>query len=109
MYKPDEKDWKVVRYIADHPGSSKADVVKVMKEEASRITILNRLGTLEAEDYIVLRKDKPNSQIYRIFVNANNLLVTETSALEHFKKVFSELEILVRKQEEKRRARNIMA
>lgn len=50
-----------MRYIADHPGSSKADVVKVMKEEASRITILNRLGTLEAEDYIVLRKDKPNS------------------------------------------------
>ena len=101
MYKPDEKDWKIVHYIADHPGCSKADVVKMMKEENSRITILNRLDTLDAEGYIVPKKDKPNSQIYKIFVNANNLLVTESRALEQFKKVFSELlEILEKKRDE---------
>jgi hypothetical protein len=101
LYKPDEKDWKIVHYIADHPGCSKADVVKMMKEENSRITILNRLDTLDAEGYIVPKKDKPNSQIYKIFVNANNLLVTESRALEQFKKVFSELlEILEKKRDE---------
>src|SRR5215831_1020572 len=101
MYKPDEKDLKIVNYIADHPGCSKEQVVRVMKEENSRITVLNRLYTLNMDDYIVLRKDKPNSQIYKIFVNTNNLLVTETSALEHFKKVFLEfLEMLDKRKDE---------
>jgi hypothetical protein len=101
MHKPDEKDLKIVNYIAHHPGCSKEDVVRMMKEENSRITVLNRLHTLNTNRYIVFRKDKPNSQIYKMYVDANNLLVTETTALEHFKKVFSEfLEILVKKRDE---------
>jgi hypothetical protein len=101
LYKPDEKDWKIVHYIGDHPGCSKAAIVKMIEEEASRITVLNRLERLEAEEYIVARKDKPNSQIYKLFVNANNLLVTEIRELERFKKVFSELlEILDKRKDE---------
>lgn len=87
--------------MADNPGCSKAAVVRGFIKEASRITVLNRLDTLEVEDYIVTRKDKPNSQIYKIFLNENNLLVTETADLEHFKKVFSEmLETLVTRSDQ---------
>jgi DNA-binding Lrp family transcriptional regulator len=101
MYKLDEKDMKIVNYIADHPGCSKEDVVRMMKEENSRVTVLNRLRMLSKDGYIVSRKDRPNSQIYKLFVNADSLLVTETRDLEHFKKVFSEfLEILDKKREE---------
>jgi hypothetical protein len=101
MHKPDEKDLKIVNYIANHPGCSKEDVVRMMKEENSRMTVLNRLHTLNTNRYIVFRKDKPISQIYKMYVNANNLLVSETTALEHFKKVFSEfLEILVKKRDQ---------
>jgi len=101
MHRPDEKDLKIVNYIADHPGCSKEDVVRMMKEECSRITVLNRLYTLNENGYIVFRKDKPNSQIYKMYVDTNNLLVTETTALEHFKRVFSEfLEILVKKRDQ---------
>jgi hypothetical protein len=101
MHKPDEKDLKIVNYIANQPGCSKEDVVRMMKEENSRITVLNRLHTLNTNGYIVFRKDKPNSQIYKMYVDTNNLLVTETTALEHFKKVFLEfLEILVKKGDE---------
>src|SRR5215469_10451618 len=100
MYKLDGKDLKIVDYIADHPGCSKEEVVRMMKEENSRITVLKRLDMLEKEGYIVPRKDKPNSQIYKIYVPANNLLVTETKKLERFKKAFSEfLEILYKKRE----------
>src|SRR5215472_13110814 len=95
MHKPDEKDLKIVNHIADHPGCSKEDIVRMMKEENSRITVLNRLYTLNENGYIVFRKDKPNSQVYKMYVDTNNLLVAETTELEHFKKVFSEfLEIL---------------
>jgi hypothetical protein len=101
MHKPDEKDLKIVNYIANQPGCSKEDVVRMMKEENSRITVLNRLYTLNTNGYIVFRKDKPNSQIYKMYVDRNNLLVAETTALEHFKKVFSEfLEILVKKRDQ---------
>ncbi len=72
-----------------------------MEPEASRVTVLNRLAGLEAEDFIVAKKDKPNSQIYKMFINANNLLVAETHDLEYFQKVFSQLlGILDKKRDE---------
>ena len=72
-----------------------------MEEDASRITVLNRLYRLEAEAFIVARKDKPNSQIYKLFINVNNLVVAETRDLEYFQKVFSELlGILDKKRDE---------
>ena len=89
MYKPDEKDWKILRYIENHPGCSKSAIEKMMEEDASRITIRNRLHRLEEEAFIVARKDKPNSQIYKLFISADNLLVAETGDLEYFQKVFS--------------------
>jgi Fe2+ or Zn2+ uptake regulation protein len=93
------KDLKIVDYILDHPGCSKENIVRMMKEENSRITVLNRLDMLDKEGYIDLSKDKPNSQIYKIYVPANNLLVTETKELERFKNAFSEfLEILYKKR-----------
>jgi hypothetical protein len=101
LYEPDEKDWKILRYIDDHPGCSKAAVERMMEPEASRVTVLNRLAGLEAEDFIVAKKDKPNSQIYKMFINANNLLVAETHDLEYFQKVFSQLlGILDKKRDE---------
>lgn len=90
-----------MRYIENHPGCSKSAIEKMMEEDASRITIRNRLHRLEEEAFIVARKDKPNSQIYKLFISADNLLVAETGDLEYFQKVFSKLlEILDKKRDD---------
>ena len=82
-----------MNFIQEHPGGSKSDVVRMMEDqhEASRMTVLNKLDRLEAEEYIIARTDKPNSQIYKLFVNENNLLVTEIHQLATFRKALSAL------------------
>jgi Penicillinase repressor len=55
-----QNEQKVVDYIREHAGCSKADVVRHMSELASRITVRNYIDTLEAEKIINCKMDKPN-------------------------------------------------
>lgn len=91
MYNLDPRDWKIVNFIQEHPACSQSDVVRMMSDEASRMTVLNKLDRLEAEKIIIARKDKRNSQIWKLFVNENDLLVIETHQLATFGKALSKL------------------
>ena len=43
---------------------------------------------MEAEKYIIVRKDKPRSQTHRLFINEENILVKVTSEMNEFKKKY---------------------
>ncbi|MGB7956790.1 MAG: hypothetical protein WCF23_22685 [Candidatus Nitrosopolaris sp.] len=94
MYEPNSSELrklKVSRYVKDNPGISKEGVVKGMKGDPSRITVLNALNQLEEEGWIIARKDKPNSQIYKLYSNEKNILVSLDQELDDLEKAFTQL------------------
>ena len=82
---------KILKYVISNHGLSKEGIVRGMKGDPSRLTVLNILSELEDEKMIVMRTDKPNSQLYRIYPNENNILVTILNELEEFEKAYSKL------------------
>jgi hypothetical protein len=86
-----ERDWRVLQYIKENPNCSKENVVRGMKGDPSRITVINILTKLEQQQMIVARKEKPNSQIYKLFINEDNLLLSIVQGLDDLEKFFSNL------------------
>ena len=82
------KDLKVFQYVKENPGSSQEQVVRGMKGDPSRLTVIDILKKLEEYNMILFKKDKPNSQIYRIYVNNNNLLVAVEQNFREFQQSF---------------------
>jgi hypothetical protein len=91
---------KIVKYITDHAGCSKAAIVRHMENAGpvSRITTLNYIGNLEAEKIIICRLEKPNSQIYRVYINEDSKVASLLGELEEFKEAYF---ILLEKSKEK--------
>jgi hypothetical protein len=69
-------------------------VVKHFDDEgiSSRKTVYKDLRVL-VKDYemIVVRKDKPNSQIHHLYINEKNLLLSTITDLDNFKNALSVL------------------
>ena len=86
--KLDERELRILEYVRNNPGRSKEDVARGMNGNPSRITVLNILGRLEKEEMITARKPKPNSQIYELFINEENLAVSLTLNINKFEKAF---------------------
>ncbi len=86
-----ERELKIFEYIRNNPGRSKEDVARGMKGNPSRITVLKILEKLEQEKMIIARKAKPNSQIYRLFINEESLIVSITLYINEFEKAFFSL------------------
>src|SRR6266571_4178586 len=86
-----ERDFKVLNYIKENPGTSKEGVVRGLKGNPSRITILNILEELKGNEMLVERKDKPNSQLIHLYINNENLLVSVSKELDDFEKALISL------------------
>jgi hypothetical protein len=43
------REWKILEFVRNKPGVSKEEVVRHMKDDISRITVLNILHQLEEE------------------------------------------------------------
>lgn len=78
-------------FIRANPGRSKEFIVKGMNGDPTRIPILNDLKDLEREGLIVLRKDKPNSAFYRIYLNEDDPKSSLFQELSSFKEYFVRL------------------
>lgn len=74
----------------ERPGICKQDIVRYAEEEniASRIPILNDLDELEAKEWIIVKKDKPRSQICKLYINNENMFSSTLAELEYFKVTF---------------------
>jgi predicted transcriptional regulator len=86
-----QRDWKILEYIKNNQGCSKQDIVRGMKGDPSRLTVLNCLERLEENKMIVLRKDKPNSQIYHLYINKEDTIVSIIQDLIDFVAAFLKL------------------
>jgi hypothetical protein len=94
----DGRDWQIIDIIKKTPGLSKERIVREMKKDAARMTVLNKLDRLEGERFIVCRKLKPNSQIYQVYINEDDLLMSVINDIDNFKKLYFELINQVRKK-----------
>jgi DNA-binding Lrp family transcriptional regulator len=84
----DERELRIFEYVRNNPGRSKEDVARGMNGNPSRLTVLKIIERLEKEEMITARKPKPNSQIYELFINEENLVVSWTSNINEFEKAF---------------------
>jgi hypothetical protein len=85
-----EREKTIFNYIRKNPGIIKQRVVDwcVENGKGSRVTALASIKDLENYGMIYLSKDKPNSQIHKLFINNDSLLVTLFQELDDFKNVF---------------------
>jgi hypothetical protein len=83
-----EKERAILEYIKSNPGTTKQGVVDVLDGRYSRTTVFEGLKQLEKYGMIVIRKDKPNSQVHRLFINSSNLIITVVQDLDNFKAAF---------------------
>lgn len=92
----DYRSLEIINYITDNEGTSKQKVRDEMEKRgvAASITTFSRLRELERLNLIVCRKDRPNSQLYRIFLNKGNSLIMAFAYLHDFEKAYM---LLVRK------------
>lgn len=84
---------EIINYVRNNPGSSKADIIRRLKNRrlASRITVLEYIKDLESRDLIYEKRERPNSQSLMIYVNEGNKLATVLTELEDFKVAYSNL------------------
>lgn len=84
---------KIIQYVNDNPGCSKSDVVRALRDEhtASRLTTLAHIDKLEIKGMVVSKLERPNSQVYKIYVNKDNKLVSVLTELEEFKRAYFKL------------------
>jgi hypothetical protein len=84
---------EIIRYVNDNPGCSKSDVVRFIKEKQmmGRPAVLVHIDKLEREGMIICELEKPNSQLYKIYINKENKITSVLGDLEMFKRVYYNL------------------
>ena len=82
---------KVYEHIRKNPGCSKQHIVRGMAGNPTRITVLDVITDLEKKHLIKTRKDKPNSQIYRIFTSSETVVGESLNNLHEMKEALLNL------------------
>ena len=90
---PREK--RTLEYIEENPGTNKEKIISRLTEEGvgSRMTIRKAITSLAEYDLILQRKqkDKPNSQIWEMYVNKGSIFLTVYNELDYFRNLFFDL------------------
>jgi Fe2+ or Zn2+ uptake regulation protein len=87
------REKKVLKFVKDHPGTSKEKVIQQLTREGagSRMTIIRALDNVEAYGLISVRKEKQNSQTYKLYINQDNTFLTVYNDLNIFGNIFSNI------------------
>jgi hypothetical protein len=83
-----EKEKAILDYITNNPGTTKQGVVEGLDGKYSRVTVFNTIKELDDYDMIIVRKDKPNSQIHKLFINDKDLFASLIQDLDAFEKAY---------------------
>ena len=87
------REKSIINFITNNPGKSKQDIISqiTLESKGSRNTIFKDITKLEKEyNMIISKRDKPNSQFYRIYINKDSILLDTYDSINNFKKVFYE-------------------
>lgn len=85
------KERSILDYIQKHPGVSKQALVDGLDGQYSRASIFGAIPLLERNQLIVVRKDRPNSQVHKLFIRDDSLLLSLIQDLDTFKKDYFQL------------------
>lgn len=83
-----QRESVILKYVQEHPGSTNEQVIKGLDGTFSRVTVFNTLKTLKEYQMILVKKDKPNSQIHYLFINNENKTARQIQQLDDFERVF---------------------
>ncbi len=78
------KEKMVIDFITKNPGVTKQKVVDALDGKFSRVIVFNTIKELENFDIIMIKKNKPNSQIHRLYINKHNQILVELDKLSNF-------------------------
>src|SRR5829696_5694030 len=84
---------EIILYVKNNPRCSKSDIVRFIKgrQMMGRPAVLVHIDKLEREGMIICKLERPNSQIYKVYENENNKIVTALLELEEFKRSYFSL------------------
>ncbi|MFZ0510053.1 MAG: hypothetical protein WAM14_00480 [Candidatus Nitrosopolaris sp.] len=94
----EDRRTKILDYITSHQGCNGQDVVRGVENYVSRVTVFNILDSLEKVGAIRIQKDKPNSRDFKLFVDANNPLISLPTEFDEFKRYYYPLLETVKEQ-----------
>jgi len=86
-----DRQQALIEYIRKRPGNSKEDAIRELtsSNQGSRVTIMKDIDLLTNEFHIILaRKDKPNSMIYKLYINSESELLLLYEDLNKIKTLF---------------------
>lgn len=66
-----EREFEIIDYVSANPGTSKEAIIEELQARniSSRVTTFKRIQELIQDGMIVAQKEKPNSQIYKLYIN----------------------------------------
>jgi hypothetical protein len=79
---------EIIKFLRNNPGCSKEDLVRGVKNIVSKKTVIKILNELKEEELVVIKKDKPNSRSYELFLMEENILIVINKQLKEFKEEF---------------------
>ena len=82
---------EIFNYLRNNPGCSKEELVRGVDGIMSKKTVIKIIKELKTEELITIKKEKPNSRSYNLFLNEENILIVINKQLEEFKKEFKKL------------------
>jgi hypothetical protein len=92
-----ENENKIYEYIRKNPGSSKEQVARGMAGNPYRLTVRKIIDDLVEKRLILARKDKPNSQIYKLFINSEDLVAESLANLRELREALLNLLTTIQK------------
>jgi hypothetical protein len=87
----DNNEKTVLDHMQKHPGSTKQETVDGLNGILSRVTIFETIKKLRGYDMIYLEKDKPNSQVHKLYVKDDSLIISLVHDLDVFEKEYFSL------------------
>lgn len=85
------KEKMVIDLVTKNPGITKQGVVNALEGRLSRATVFITLAKLENLMVIRIKKDRPNSQVHKLFINNDSLLMTTIQTLDRFETLYFSL------------------
>jgi hypothetical protein len=82
---------EIINFLRNNPGCTKEDVVRGVKNTSSKKTVQILLNELEREEVITIKKVKPNSRGYKLFLNEENILIIFNKQIKDFNEEFKKL------------------
>jgi hypothetical protein len=85
-----EREFEIIDYVSANPGTSKEAIIEKMQNRniSSRVTTFKRIQELIRDGVIVAQKEKPNSQIYKLYINKSDKASAIMQEIRAFERSF---------------------